>query len=97
MGASRDRRRTSERRMLLDRRMAIEAAESRVTERRRNGERRLGVERRLATMSAGDQIHEALRLLTRVIESGAVAEGEIRSLDAAVLRLRVALDQLEVE
>jgi hypothetical protein len=83
--------------MLLDRRMAIEAAESRVTERRRNGERRLGVERRLATMSAGDQIHEALRLLTRVIESGAVAEGEIRSLDAAVLRLRVALDQLEVE
>jgi hypothetical protein len=83
--------------MLLDRRMSVEAVEQHPKERRRNGERRLGVERRLATMSAGDQIHEALRLLTRVIESGTVADGEIRSLDAAVLRLRVALDQLDVE
>jgi hypothetical protein len=84
-----------ERRMLLDRRMSVEQAEAQAEERRRNGERRLGVERRLSEVSAADQIRETLRLLTRVIESGAVAEREIRSLDAAVLRLRVALDQLE--
>jgi hypothetical protein len=83
-----------ERRMLLDRRMSVERAEAQAEERRRNGERRLGVERRFAELSAGDQIRETLRLLTRVIESGTVAEQEIRSLDAAVLRLRVALDQL---
>ena len=84
-----------ERRLLLDRRMSIDRAEAIAEERRRVGERRLGVERRLAELSAGDQIRETLRLLTRVIESGTVAEQEVRSLDAAVLRLRVALDQLE--
>jgi hypothetical protein len=83
-----------ERRMLLDRRMSVERAEAQAEERRRDGERRLGVERRFAQLSAGDQVRETLRLLTRVIESGTVAEQEIRSLDAAVLRLRVALDQL---
>lgn len=97
MSAPHDRRRTSERRMLLDRRMSAGTAEATSEERRRNGERRAGLERRLATLSAEDQIHEALRLLTRVIESGAMEEPEMRSLDAAVLRLRVALDQLEVD
>jgi hypothetical protein len=94
MAAPHDRRRSSERRMLLDRRMSVERPEH-ATERRQNGERRSGLERRLALLSAGDQIRETLRLLTRVIESGTLREPEVRSLDAAVLRLRVALDQLE--
>ena len=46
-------------------------------------------------LSAEDQIHEALRLLTRVIETGAAGEPERRSLEAAMLRLRFALDRLE--
>jgi hypothetical protein len=80
--------------MLLDRRMSVERPEH-ATERRQNGERRSGLERRLALLTAEDQIRETLRLLTRVIESGTLREPEVRSLDAAVLRLRVALDQLE--
>lgn len=96
MTAPHERRRSSDRRALLERRLSIERAHRHPEEERRiNGDRRSGIERRLAVLSAEDQIHEALRLLTRVIESGAVAETERRSMDAAMLRLRFALDRLE--
>lgn len=96
MTAPRDRRSTSERRDLLERRMGVEQPGQRPgEERRRNGERRTGVERRLSIQSASDQIRGALRLLTRVIEMGAVAEQEMRTLESAMLRLRFALDRLE--
>jgi hypothetical protein len=63
-------------------------------DRRINGDRRSGQERRLAMLSAEDQIREALRLLTRVVEDGA-PENEQRRLENAMLRLRFALDRLE--
>lgn len=96
MTAPHERRRSSERRALLDRRLSVERAHPRPEEDRRiNGDRRAGQERRLAILSAEDQIHEALRLLTRVIETGSTAEPERRSLEGAMLRLRFALDRLE--
>lgn len=96
MTAPHERRRSAERRALLDRRLGAERAAHRADqERRLNGDRRTGQERRLAMLSAEDQIHEALRLLTRVIETGTAGEPERRSLEAAMLRLRFALDRLE--
>ena len=96
MTAPHERRRPSDRRALLERRLSIERAQQHAEEERRiNGDRRSGLERRLAILSAGDQIHDALRLLTRVIESGTTADAERRSLEAAMLRLRFALDRLE--
>jgi hypothetical protein len=64
-------------------------------DRRVYDDRRSGAERRLSILSAGDQIREALRLLTRVVESGSAQEQEQRTLEAAMLRLRFALDRLE--
>ena len=96
MTAPDERRSTPERRDLLDRRMTAERLDQRsAQERRRKSERRTGVERRLSILSASDQIRGALRLLTRVIEMGAVAEQEMRTLESAMLRLRFALDRLE--
>jgi len=62
---------------------------------RRMGDRRSGKERRLVLQSAGDQIHVALKLLTRIAESGLVVDQELRNLEAAMLRLRFALERLE--
>ena len=96
MPSPNERRLTAERRDLLDRRMSVERPDHHpVAERRRKSERRTGVERRLSVQSASDQIRGALRLLTRVIEMGAVAEQEMRTLESAMLRLRFALDRLE--
>jgi hypothetical protein len=95
MSASHERRLTSERRNLLDRRGEAERHERPSVDRRRISERRAGIERRLSILSAGDQIHAALRLLTRVVEMGAVTEQELRTLESAMLRLRFALDRLE--
>lgn len=95
MSASHERRLTSERRNLLDRRAGAGPYERPIVDRRRVSERRAGIERRLAIQSAEDQIHTALRLLTRVIEMGAVTEQELRTLESAMLRLRFALDRLE--
>ena len=95
MSASHERRYTSERRNLLDRRAGAEPHARPSVDRRRISERRAGIERRLAIQSAEDQIHTALRLLTRVIEMGAVTEQELRTLESAMLRLRFALDRLE--
>ncbi len=95
MTAPDDRRLTDERRALLDRRMSGDSQERSSAERRRKSERRTGVERRLSILSASDQIRGALRLLTRVVEMGAVAEQELRTLESAMLRLRFALERLE--
>ncbi len=96
MTAPHERRRSAERRALLERRLSIERAHQRPDDERRiNGDRRAGQERRLAILSAEDQIHEALRLLTRVIETGNTGEREQRSLEGVMLRLRFALDRLQ--
>jgi len=96
MTAPHERRRAADRRALLERRLGAERAPRRPdSDRRLNGDRRSGQERRLAILSAEDQIHEALRLLTRVIEAGTTAENEQRTLEGAMLRLRFALDRLQ--
>ena len=90
-----ERRLTPERRLVLDRRTSVDRPYATAAERRLAGDRRSGIERRLSIESAGDQIRGALRLMTRVVEAGAVSEQEQRSLEAAMLRLRFALDRLE--
>jgi len=94
MTAPNERRLIIERRTLLDRRMTVDL-ERPAVERRRKSERRTGIERRLSIQSASDQIRGALRLLTRVVEMGAVTEQELRTLESAMLRLRFALDRLQ--
>ena len=68
-----------------------------VDDRRAGGERRAFRERRLALQSAGDQIRGALKLMTLAIESGTIPERDRRTLDAAMLRLRFALERIEEE
>lgn len=91
----------NERRGRTDRRLGNRRAAPRPdrtgVERRGNGDRRNGLERRLAILSAEGQIREALRLLTEVIDRGATADEEQRSLESAMVRLRYALDRLEDE
>jgi hypothetical protein len=91
---SRERRRTLERRTLLDRRSGLQHDKA-LPDRRWNMERRSGQERRLSILSAEDQIRDALRLMTQVVEAGHTAEEERRTLEGAMVRLRFALDRLE--
>jgi hypothetical protein len=95
MTAPDERRRPLDRRTTLDRRGGAPRPEHPAVDRRVYDDRRSGAERRLSILSAGDQIREALRLLTRVVESGSAQEQEQRTLEAAMLRLRFALDRLE--
>jgi len=95
MTAPNERRLTIERRALPDRRLNGDQPELPAIDRRRKSERRTGIERRLSIQSASDQIRFALRLLTRLVEMGAVTEQELRTLESAMLRLRFALDRLE--
>jgi hypothetical protein len=103
-----DRRDRSERRLLIDRRSGVDRRQSqsagmpgverRAREDRRGGpERRAFLERRLSLQSAGDQIRGALKLITTAIDSGTIPEQHRRGLDAAMLRLRFALERLESE
>lgn len=102
-----DRRESAERRLLIDRRSGVDrrqnaggapGVERRMYDDRRGGaERRAFLERRLSLQSAGDQIRGALKLMTLAIESGSIPERDRRTLDAAMLRLRFALERLEVE
>ncbi len=86
-----DRRLTTDRRAPGDRRRVVTV----VVEDRRSGvERRAPPERR-APESAGEHIRNALQLLTNVAESGTLDEESLRDLDAAMFRLRFALDRLE--
>lgn len=103
-----DRRDRSERRLLIDRRSGVDRRQSLGVgrpglerrardDRRVVGERRAFLERRLSLQSAGDQIRGALKLITTAIDSGTVPEKQRRGLDAAMLRLRFALERLESE
>jgi hypothetical protein len=89
-------RRGSTDRRSLDRR-GTGRGERTVAERRTNGDRRTGLERRLALLSAEGQIHEALRLISEIIDRGAPPDDERRSLESAMVRLRYALDRLHEE
>lgn len=100
-------RRESDRRLLIDRRSGVDRrqhdtggipfGERRNDDRRAGGERRAFRERRLSLQSAGDQIRGALKLMTLAIESGTIPERDRRTLDAAMLRLRFALERIEEE
>jgi hypothetical protein len=91
----------NERRGSADRRVLNRRGSGRgertVTERRSTGDRRTGLERRLALLSAEGQIHEALRLISEIIDRGAPPDDERRSLESAMVRLRYALDRLQEE
>jgi len=90
-----ERRGSSDRRVLN--RRGGGRGERTAAERRNNGDRRTGLERRLALLSAEGQIHEALRLITEIIDRGAPPDDERRSLESAMVRLRYALDRLQEE
>lgn len=95
MTAPNERRRLTDRRDVLDRRSSAPRPGQQPAVERRIGERRTGQERRLSILSAEDQIVEAVRLLTRVVETGSLPDEERRTLEAAMVRLRFALDRLE--
>jgi hypothetical protein len=86
-----DRRLKTDRRASTDRRGVVTVA---VEERRAGAERRAQPERRTPE-SAGEHIRNALQLLTNVAESGTLDDESLRDLDAAMFRLRFALDRLE--
>ena len=105
-----ERRDSEERRWALDRRSGEERRNSGLTpegsgqpferrlgDRRSGGERRALLERRLALHSAEDQIRGALKLLTQVADGRGAMLGDQqrRSLEAAMLRLRFALERME--
>jgi hypothetical protein len=91
MNATADRRQTPDRRSQPDRRRVVTVV---VQERRSGGERRAFFERR-SSEEPGEDIRNALQLLTNVAESGTLDEASLRDLDAAMFRLRFALDRLE--
>jgi hypothetical protein len=90
--SSADRRRRAERRAVAERRQAAQLVPS---ERRVGQDRRTGAERR-SNQSAGELIRSALELLTNVAEAGTLDEDSLRDLDAAMFRLRFALDRFDL-
>jgi hypothetical protein len=86
-----DRRLTTDRRTPAERRRIVTVV---VEDRRSGADRRAQPERRVPE-SAGEHIRNALQLLTNVAESGTLDEESLRDLDAAMFRLRFALDRLE--
>jgi len=86
-----DRRLSTDRRASTERRRVVTIV---VEERRSGVDRRAPPERR-APESASAHIRNALELLTNVAESGTLDEESLRDLDAAMFRLRFALDRLE--
>lgn len=60
-------------------------------------ERRSGLDRRLIVESATAQIHAVLELLTQLADMGALRDDSRRLLDTAMLRLRYALERMEIE
>jgi hypothetical protein len=83
-----ERRRLAERRAADRRRVVVVVA----VERRAEPDRRSGSERR-APDNVAEHIRNALQLLTNVAESGTLDEESLRDLDAAMFRLRFALDR----
>jgi len=86
-----DHRIVPDRRSAADRRCVIRVA---VEDRRSGAERRADIERRGGD-TPPDHIHTALQLLTSVAESGTLDEASLRDLDAAMFRLRFALQRIE--
>jgi hypothetical protein len=86
-----ERRQLAERRALAERRGGAAPVP---LERRAGRDRRAGAERRSGE-NVGDQIRNALELLTNVAESGTLDDDSLRDLDAAMFRLRFALDRFE--
>lgn len=60
-------------------------------------ERRSGIDRRMIVESATAQIHAVLELLTQLADMGALRDDSRRLLDTAMLRLRYALERMELE
>jgi hypothetical protein len=60
-------------------------------------ERRSGLDRRLIVESATAQIHAVLELLTELADHDALRDDSRRLLDTAMLRLRYALERMELE
>jgi hypothetical protein len=89
-----------DRRLILDRRLPTDRRSGEVPlspsafERRLGGDRRASLERRLSVQSAEGQIHGALRLLTILAEGQGLGDSQRRNLEAAMLRLRFALERL---
>ncbi len=104
-----DRRTRADRRTGRDRRTGGERRQGVVlvpVERRADGDRRDAGERRSDASrrdadprrgpdSVGEHLRNALQLLTDVAESGTLDDATLRDLDAAMFRLRFALDRLE--
>jgi hypothetical protein len=86
-----DRRGVADRRTVGDRRQVVRV----VVEERRTGVDRRGVAERRSSDGPGEHIRNALQLLTNVAESGTLDEASLRDLDAAMFRLRFALDRIE--
>ena len=61
---------------------------------RRTGDRRADAERRLALYSASAHLQAALDLLTRLADAYVLKDEHLRLLDAAMLRLRFAVERL---
>lgn len=91
MNATADRRQTPDRRNQPDRRRVVTV----VVKDRRSGTERRGFFERRSAEEPGEDIRNALQLLTNVAESGTLDEASLRDLDAAMFRLRFALDRLE--
>ena len=93
-------RRVIERRLLLGRRSGLDR---RVAERRLGGERRTHtdrrhrIDRRGAEETVAEHIRNALQFLLNVTESQQLGAELRKDLDAANLRLRLALAQLEAK
>lgn len=60
-------------------------------------ERRSGLDRRLIVESATAQIHAVLELLTQLADHNALRDDSRRLLDTAMLRLRYALERMELD
>lgn len=86
-----DRRRAEDRRGPEERRRVVVRVP---VEQRAGTDRRGGAERR-AAQSVDELIRSALELLTNVAESGSLDEESLRDVDAAVFRLRFALDRVD--
>ncbi len=86
-----NRRENADRRGGADRRKEQTPVE---LERRKGSRRRTGLERRLELETAGDQIHAALGLLTYALDQGILLDVDRWLLQTAVVRLRLAVQQL---
>src|SRR5438876_834942 len=106
--SSGDQRERADRRNLLDRRSGIDqrSADRRLAPVTAKPDRRAGVDRRKPSVRRGvlerrgpesvaEHIRNALQLLANVAESGRLDLEQLRDLDAAMFRLRFAVDRLE--